>query len=173
MKQQTAIMEGTIMKGFLTKKPKAKVLVLVVVGNNVILTLQIVGEHAGKVIGVLTGGTQTSDQEYADQIIEDVGYDPTIEVLEKLPSNLKLTSSGIEITLKKPSKYLGPKIVFTADSRLPQGYFFVTMTVKKKDYQPYEIYKLEPGMLKAFKTLMGSKLSSFTKNKLNANFRLR
>jgi len=172
MRQQTILMEYTVMKGILTKKPKAKALMFHVVGKNVILALQIVGEHQGKLIGVIQGGTQTEDQEYSDQIIDDLKYIKGIEILENLPSTLKMTTTSLEITLKKPSKYVGSKIKFTIDGRLPQGYYFVSMTVKK-GYQPTEIYKIDQGAFKAFRSLMTSKISSFTKNKLLPNFKPR
>ena len=61
------------------------------------------------------------------------------------------------------------------DSRLPDGFYFVKMKVKKKDYQPIEQFKIGAGMGKmmGMKKLIGSRFSAMTKNKLALNFKLR
>jgi len=175
MKEQVILFEFTTMKGIFFKKPDTKLLAFGVTMKDTFLILHLVGESQGKLISVLAAGWRTTDQEYADEIIDSIKYNAGNEILEILPSLTKIGSSKIVISLKKPSKYIGPRIVFNMDSRLPDGYYFTDIKVKKKDYQPMVNYKIDSdmGKLNAFKKLIGTKVAGITGNKLSASFRLK
>jgi len=175
MKEQIILFEFTTMKGIFVKKPDAKLLAFGITMKDAFLVLHIVGKVEDKLISVLAAGWRTTDQEYADEIIDSIKYNAQNEVLEILPSSSKIGPSNIIINLKKPSKYIGPKIIFDVDSRLPDGYYFTKIQIKKKDYDPIVNYKVnsDMGKLNAFKKLVGTKIAGITGNKLNSSFKLK
>jgi len=177
MKEQVILVELTIMKGLFRKRPDTKLLALAITMKDAFLVMQFVGmaQDGVKPIAVLAAGHSTKDQSYVDEIIENIiTYGVNKEVLETIPSSTKIQSSSITLSLKKPSEYIGSRVVFDSDSRLPDGYFFVNVKIKKKDYQPIVQYKIDKdiGKMKAMKKLAGSKFAAMTRNKLKSSFKL-
>lgn len=175
MKEQTILFEYTAMKGVFVKKPSTRMLAFTITLKDAVIIMQIIGRHAQKLIGVMAAGWRTTDQEYADEIIDRIKFNAKNEILETLPSSTKIGSSNIVLTLKKPSKYVGSRIVFNVDSRLPRGYYFMDIHIKKKDYKPLLVYKLDAdiGKLKAMQKLLGTKFAAMTDNKLSASFKMK
>ena len=175
MKQQLILFEYTQMKGIFFKKAAAKILSFGITFKDMFILMQVAGEYDGKIITVVAGGARTTDQEYVDEIIDNIKYNPDVEILETLPSLSKVTNTSMVVVLKKPSKYIGPKIVFKFDDRLDEGYYFTDIKIKKKDYEPIVVYKVgaDQGRMKAVQKFVGTKFAALTKNKLTASFKIK
>jgi hypothetical protein len=175
MKEQVILFEYTAMKGIFFKKPAAKILSFGITFKDMFAVMQVVGEYDGRLVTVLASGARTTDQKYVDEIIDTIKYDSQIEILEIIPSLSKVTTSKMVVVLKKPSKYIGPKIVFNFDDRLDYGYYFTDIKIKKKDLEPIVVYKVgaDQGKMKATKSFLGTKFAALTKNKLTASFKMK
>ena len=174
MKEQVILFEFTGMKGFFRKRPESRMLAFGITLKDMFLIMQAMGVYQEKLIALVAGVDRTTDQNFVDEIIDGIKWNPRVEVLETIPCLTKIGPSNIVTSLKKPSKYVGPKIVFNVDSRLPDGYYFLNVKIKKKDYQPILTYKVgsDLGDMKADQKIVGTKFASLTKNKLGISSKI-
>ena len=151
----------SIKRGFFGgEKLKGEFLLFVFEHKNAVFMFQFSEHYKGDLyIIVLVEAFETPDYDIVEEFYDELKYSADIEILEK---NLKVkvvnTSSGMKLSLSKPSKYLGKTIDIMQDSRLGRDMYMVKAKIKNKFEPAVQYKKNDLGFLKKMKAYSSARI---------------
>ena len=120
------------LKGFFKKTVAGEYLIFAAKTSGTMAVFQFFDKYKDYYIVAFEGGFDSVDDEDLEEGMDGLRYSANVEILE---DNIKVKDKQMgnkwEFTFSPSSKYLGNKLTLLTDSRLPRGYFFADVKLKK------------------------------------------